>query len=377
MLHALRRALAAGRPQAMIVGSDVPTLPAGHLSRLLRAKVDVALGPAVDGGYYAIACRKTHPRMFAGVEWSGARALHDTVRRFAEAELAPRAAEIDENAIFATVHLEKLAALGVMGMNLPERVGGAGVSALALFRAVEAIAGACASTASMVTAHYPATDSILLGGDEALQARVLPGAAAGDQLRAFAITDPGAGSNPPDMTTRARHDGGRGVKLLWQHDAREPIGAFETMGEDGRGLWVRGRLLLDVRRGAEAHALLKAGAIDGLSIGYTAIEAEIEPRSGLRRLTEIDLWEISLVTFQACPGAIVDAVKDRAPRPATTIRAFERFLRDAGGYSRNAAKALAAGGFHALAQRDVDDETAETVARLARAATILTNRKEG
>ena len=80
MLHALRRALAAGRPQAMIVGSDVPTLPAGHLSRLLRAKVDVALGPAVDGGYYAIACRKTHPRMFAGVEWSGARALRDTVR---------------------------------------------------------------------------------------------------------------------------------------------------------------------------------------------------------------------------------------------------------------------------------------------------------
>lgn len=80
MLHALDRALAAGRPQAMIVGSDVPTLPAGHLSRLLRAKADVALGPAVDGGYYAIACRKTHPRMFAGVEWSGARALHDTVR---------------------------------------------------------------------------------------------------------------------------------------------------------------------------------------------------------------------------------------------------------------------------------------------------------
>ncbi len=134
-------------------------------------------------------------------------ALYDTVRRFAEAELAPRAAEIDEQAIFATVHLEKLTALGVMGMNLPERVGGAGVSPLALFRAVEAIAGACASTASMVTAHYLATDSILLGGDEALRARVLPGAATGGKLGAFALTEPGAGSNPADMTTRARREG--------------------------------------------------------------------------------------------------------------------------------------------------------------------------
>lgn len=177
--------------------------------------------------------------------------------------------------------------------------------------------------------------------------------------------------------TLAAKRGGRDVKLLWQHDAREPIGAFEAMREDARGLWVRGRLLLDVRRAAEAHALLKAGAIDGLSIGYTTVEATLEPRTGLRRLTEIELWEISLVTFQACPGATVDAVKGGEPRPPHTIRAFERFLREAGGFSRNAAKAVAAGGFHALAQRDVDDETAEMVARLMRAAAILSNRKEG
>ncbi len=134
-------------------------------------------------------------------------AVFEAVRRFAEAELAPRAAEIDETETFATVHLPGLGALGVMGMNLPERVGGAGVSPLALFRAVEAIAGACASTGSMVTAHYLATDSILLGGDEALQARFLPDAAAGRRLGAFALTEPGAGSNPADMATRAYRDG--------------------------------------------------------------------------------------------------------------------------------------------------------------------------
>ena len=60
--------------------------------------------------------------------------------------------------------------------------------------------------------------------------------------------------------------GGRGVKMLWQHDAAEPIGAWDAITEDARGLYVRGRLLLDVRRGAEAHALLKAGAIDGLHL---------------------------------------------------------------------------------------------------------------
>ncbi len=80
MFHAMARALRGGHPRAMIVGSDAPTLPAAHLERLLAAEADVALGPADDGGYYAISCRRTHPRMFDGVEWSGPKALRDTMR---------------------------------------------------------------------------------------------------------------------------------------------------------------------------------------------------------------------------------------------------------------------------------------------------------
>ena len=85
------------------------------------------------------------------------------------------------------------------------------------------------------------------------------------------------------------------IKLLWQHDPAQPIGVWDTVAEDARGLHVKGRLLTDIQRGAEAATLMKAGALDGLSIGYRAIRAD--RRGPHRHLTEIDLWEISLVTF--------------------------------------------------------------------------------
>src|SRR6266704_4335925 len=78
MLHALSTALARGREQVCIVGSDAPSLPAAHLRALLASPADVALGPCEDGGYYAIACRRTHAEMFRGVEWSSPRALEQT-----------------------------------------------------------------------------------------------------------------------------------------------------------------------------------------------------------------------------------------------------------------------------------------------------------
>src|SRR5215831_2105864 len=130
-------------------------------------------------------------------------AIRDTLRRFAESNLAPKAAALDESETFAGAHLPGLAALGVMGLNLPEEWGGTDASALGLVGAVEEIARACAATASMVTAHFLATDAILLAGSPAQKARYLPDAAAGRRLGAFALTEPGAGSSPADMTTRA------------------------------------------------------------------------------------------------------------------------------------------------------------------------------
>jgi alkylation response protein AidB-like acyl-CoA dehydrogenase len=96
-----------------------------------------------------------------------------------------------------------------MGINLPEEYGGLGIGSLAMSRVVEAVAGACASTASALTAHFLATDSILIGGTEAQKQEWLPRAASGELLGAFALTEPAAGSNPADMRCRAQpEDGG-------------------------------------------------------------------------------------------------------------------------------------------------------------------------
>ncbi len=130
-------------------------------------------------------------------------AIVDLISRFALEELAPKAHAIDESSDFVSRHLPKLCELGIMGMNLPELWGGAGISLPAMFAGVEVIAGACGSTASMLTAHFLASDAILLGADDDLRARYLPGAAAGTALGAFALTEPRAGSNPADMKARA------------------------------------------------------------------------------------------------------------------------------------------------------------------------------
>ncbi|MCK0094213.1 HK97 family phage prohead protease [Yoonia sp. F2084L] len=102
---------------------------------------------------------------------------------------------------------------------------------------------------------------------------------------------------------------GRGVKMLWQHDPAQPIGVWDEVREDATGLWVKGRLLTDVAKGREAASLIAAKAIDGLSIGYRTVKARKDDKGG-RLLSELELWEVSLVTFPMLPDARVGAKGD-------------------------------------------------------------------
>ncbi len=115
---------------------------------------------------------------------------------------------------------------------------------------------------------------------------------------------------------RLRASGGR-VRMLWQHDPAQPIGVWDEVFEDARGLRVKGRLLAEVARAREAAALVASGALDGLSIGYRTVRAERDPAGG-RRLIELELWEVSLVTFPMLPVARVAAKAD-----AETVAALD------------------------------------------------------
>ncbi|WP_375455279.1 HK97 family phage prohead protease [uncultured Methylobacterium sp.] len=124
---------------------------------------------------------------------------------------------------------------------------------------------------------------------------------------------------PGAFAASLRRRGAAGVRMLWQHDPAEPIGCWLSLAEDARGLRVEGRLNLAVQRAREIDALLRAGGLDGLSIGFRTLEAR--PGGGLRQLRAVDLWEVSLVTFPLQPGARIAS----APRPAE-LRAFARRL---------------------------------------------------
>jgi HK97 family phage prohead protease len=101
----------------------------------------------------------------------------------------------------------------------------------------------------------------------------------------------------------------RRVPMLFQHDPAEPVGVWLELREDDRGLYARGRLIPEVARGRELLSLLRAGAIDGLSIGFRTVRGRIDPKTRVRSLLAVDLWEISIVTFPLLSGARVRAVK--------------------------------------------------------------------
>lgn len=153
---------------------------------------------------------------------------------------------------------------------------------------------------------------------------------------------------------------GRLPALLWQHRMDEPIGIYTKMEEDDDGLYVEGRLLVDDDPTAKrAHAHMKAGSITGLSIGYALNDYEYDKEKVAFVLKEIELWEVSLVTFPANDQARINDVKNALlsgdiPDPRT----IEKALRDVG-FSQKQAKRLMAEGYKGL--RDVDSETAEII----------------
>lgn len=169
--------------------------------------------------------------------------------------------------------------------------------------------------------------------------------------------------------------GPRGIKLLFQHDANQPIGVWTTLAEDGRGLYAEGRLMREVGRAREVMALMRAGALDGLSIGFKAVKARRDRLTGVRRLERIDLWEISIVTFPLLPEARITSTKEKpfASAPPTE-REFERWLTRDAGLTRSEARALLRSGLPGLkALRDAgrgeseDERLAALMRRAARA----------
>lgn len=140
--------------------------------------------------------------------------------------------------------------------------------------------------------------------------------------------------------------------VLHQHRASDVIGKAEV-SQDAKGLHVDGQLVLDDPLAARVYTHMKAGTLDGMSIGFDVLPGGAEyTEAGVRRLLALKLWEVSVVTFGMNELARVETVKTAGN--IATIREFEDFLRDAGGYSKRQAAAIASGGFKAL--QDVRDE---------------------
>lgn len=173
--------------------------------------------------------------------------------------------------------------------------------------------------------------------------------------------------------------------MLYQHRAAEPIGAFTEMREDSKGLYVEGTLLVDdIQRAREVHALLKAKALSGLSIGFNVMPGgeEYDSRAGIYTLTEVDLWEVSIVTFPANDAANVESVKASAAiveriRASTargempTVRDFEDAMREVFAFSKADATAIASLSIGKLRREAASKEAtpAELLASVTRAVT--------
>lgn len=150
--------------------------------------------------------------------------------------------------------------------------------------------------------------------------------------------------------------------VLWNHNDGEPIGVYTNIYEDEKGLFVEGRLLIDdVPRAKSTHALLKAGAIDGLSIGYKTKKAN-QQTNGIRELIELDLGEISIVTMPANEESLITSVKSKLEDgELPTLPEFEKFLRESG-FSKSQATAIAGKGLrHLLSESEGEKFQAKSI----------------
>lgn len=166
--------------------------------------------------------------------------------------------------------------------------------------------------------------------------------------------------------TKTIKRGASKIKMLFQHDPSQPLGKWLDASEDKRGLWVKGKLNLEVQRAREVLALMKDGAIDSMSIGFRTIKSAPGDTAGMfRKLLEVDLWEISLVTFPMNERATVRAVKEDV-----TIRDVEKVLREAG-LPNAFAKLVVLHGFDGAKQRlqlqRRDDALLESINKLTQA----------
>jgi len=172
--------------------------------------------------------------------------------------------------------------------------------------------------------------------------------------------------------------GAAGIRMLFQHDPNEPIGYWISIREDAYGLAVKGVIDVNVEKGREVLSMLRTGALDGLSIGFKAIEAATDRRTGVRHITKADLWEISVVTFPMLPQARVHDVNSSSSLPSK--RSLERWLVRDAGFTRRQARTIITKGYNGLSTaRDAgtgaikpEAKGADLVAVMRKAASKMT-----
>jgi uncharacterized protein len=160
---------------------------------------------------------------------------------------------------------------------------------------------------------------------------------------------------------------GRKVPMLWQHDAYNPIGVYTEIYEDSKGLYVEGKCNMRVQKGVECHALMEQGALTGLSIGYNTVLSEWDEKALTRKLLQVNLWEVSPVTFPAGDSARAQ-VKSLAE--VGTLSELEDYLRDAYGVSKKEATAIASQ-LKAVTAAQSDSVTGADAAKLSRVKSIV------